>query len=414
MIKYLRSHLGAKLFLSYVAVIGIGALMLVLATRLTLPSAFDRHLGSSTQQIAMQATATAAAEAGEAPPERGNGFGAGGANTGENAGSGGGANRYGDVVGGGYGQELFQDFVASFNEALIYAGIAALFIGVLVSWFFSRGIIAPVQAMTVASHRIAEGKYEERVEKSRSDELGQLAHSFNQMAEKLEQIEEMRRQLIGDVSHELRTPLTAIKGSMEGLMDGILPANDETYSVVHEEAGRLSRLVDDLQELSRVEAGAYPLQAGPVELSRVVDTVVKRLSYAFDGKGVALVPNLVADLPQVLADEDRLIQVLTNLLGNALRHTPAEGQVTINAARHENTVLVSVKDSGIGIAPEHLEHIFTRFYRVDKSRSRQQGGGSGIGLTVSKHLVEAMGGDIWVESDGLNKGAIFSFRLKIA
>jgi hypothetical protein len=114
--KYLRSHLGAKLFLSYVAVIGIGALMLVLATRLTLPSAFDRHLGSSTQQIAMQATATAAAEAGEAPPERGNGFGAGGANTGENAGSGGGANRYGDVVGGGYGQELFQDFVASFKE----------------------------------------------------------------------------------------------------------------------------------------------------------------------------------------------------------------------------------------------------------------------------------------------------------
>lgn len=410
MIKYLRSHLGGKLFLSYVAVIGIGALILVLATRLTLPRAFDRHLGSSQQQVAMQATATAAAEAGLEPPQHGNGFGGTGSGTGS---TGGGAIRYGET-GVGYGQELFEDFVTSFNEALIYAGLAALVIGLLVSWLFSRSIIAPVQAMTIASHRIAEGKYEERVDKERADELGQLARSFNQMAENLEQVENMRRQLIGDVSHELRTPLTAIKGSMEGLMDGVFPATDETYKMVHREAGRLSRLVDDLQELSRVEAGAYPLQVRPVELPLVVDAALKRLSFQFDEKGVALTPNLSANLPQILADEDRLLQILTNLLGNALRHTSANGQVTINAEKKNDFVVISVSDTGIGISPEHLEHIFTRFYRVDKSRSRQNGGGSGIGLTVSKHLVEAQGGEIWVESEGVEKGAVFSFTAKIA
>ncbi len=404
MIAYLRSHLGIKLFLSYVAVIGIGALILLLATQLALPSAFERHLGSAEQKARMQATATAAAEAGKSF-SHGNGAGAGnsagmGAHLGE--------------TNAGYGQELFEDFVASFNEALIYAGIAALMIGVLVSWFFSRSIIAPVQAMTVASHRIADGKYEERVEKERLDELGQLAESFNQMAEKLEQVEARRRQLIGDVSHELRTPLTAIKGSMEGLMDGILSASDETYQVVHQEAGRLSRLVDDLQELSRVEAGSYSMDVRAVQLPTVVETVIRRLSYEFDGKGVALIPNLVANLQPVLADEDRLIQVFTNLLGNALRHTPKSGQVSINAAQKGGFVEISVKDTGIGIPPEHLKHIFTRFYRVDKSRSRQQGGGSGIGLTVSKYLVEAMGGEIWVESEGIGKGASFYFTLPIA
>ena len=410
MIKYLRTHLGARLFLSYVAVIGIGALILVLATRLTLPSAFDRHLGSS-QQVAMQATATAAAAAGEEMPQhQPSGGGSGNGNGFGNAG----VNASGTGAGGGYAQELFDEFVASFNEALIYAGIAALFIGVLVSWFFSRGIIAPVQAMTVATQRIAEGKYEERVDKARTDELGQLAHSFNQMAEKLAQIEAMRRQLIGDVSHELRTPLTAIKGSMEGLMDGILPAGDETYEVVHKEAERLSRLVDDLQELSRVEAGSYPLQVHSVQIADVVDTVIRRLSHQFDGKGVALAPNLVANLSPVLADEDRLIQVLTNLLANALRHTPRDGQVTVKATQEDTHVVISVVDTGVGISPENLSHIFTRFFRVDKSRSRQQGGGSGIGLTVSKHLVEAMDGEIWADSAGLGEGATFSFSLKVA
>jgi histidine kinase len=233
------------------------------------------------------------------------------------------------------------------------------------------------------------------------------------MAVKLEQVESMRRQLIGDVSHELRTPLTAIKGSMEGLMDGILPANDETYQQIHQEADRLNRLVDDLQELSRVEAGAYELDLRPTQIAPMVETLAKRFRQQFESKRVRLDLNLPADLPPVLADEHRILQVLTNLTGNALQYTSEGGVVTISAARKNGSVLITVSDTGAGITPEHLSHIFDRFYRIDKSRSRAAGGGSGIGLTIAKFLVEAHGGEIFVESKGAGKGSAFSFTLPV-
>ncbi len=181
----------------------------------------------------------------------------------------------------------------------------------------------------------------------------------------------MRRQLIGDVSHELRTPLTAIKGSMEGLMDGVLPASSETYQQIHQEADRLARLVDDLQELSRVEAGAYPLKIQPAQVSTIVQAVVKRFSNQARAKSIELHTDLPADLPSVLADPDRITQVLTNLVDNAVQYTPEGGRVTISAVRLDDKIKVSVKDTGIGIPADQLAHLFTRFYRVDKSRSRQ-------------------------------------------
>ena len=275
-------------------------------------------------------------------------------------------------------------------------------------------MLAPVRVLTSASQRIADGHYGERVKSTGSDELGQLAHSFNQMAEKLEQVESMRRQLIGDVSHELRTPLTAIKGSMEGLMDGVLPASEETYQQIHQEADRLARLVDDLQELSRVEAGAYALDTQPVAVSTLVQTTIKRFAMQAQAKGIELRPELPADLPLVLADQDRITQVLTNLVGNALQYTPQGGQVIIRAIRKGHETWISVIDTGVGILPEHLSHLFTRFYRVDKSRSRQSGGGSGIGLTIARALVEAHGGRIRAESAGEGQGSTFTFTLKIA
>jgi histidine kinase len=271
-----------------------------------------------------------------------------------------------------------------------------------------------VRVLTDASRRIAEGHFGERVESAGSDELGQLAHSFNQMAEKLELVEAMRRQLIGDVSHELRTPLTAIKGSMEGLMDGVLPASADTYQQIHQEADRLAHLVDDLQELSRVEAGAYPLEIRPVAISTLVETALKRFAVQAQTKRIELRLDLPTDLPLVLADQDRITQVLTNLVGNALQYTPIGGQVTILSRRHQDEVHISVVDTGIGIPAEHLPHLFTRFYRVDKSRSRQAGGGSGIGLTIARHLVEAHGGRIWAESEGEGRGSTFTFSLRVA
>jgi len=233
------------------------------------------------------------------------------------------------------------------------------------------------------------------------------------MAEKLHQTESMRRQLIGDVSHELRTPLTSIKGSLEGLLDGVLPPTPETYQNIYREADRLQRLVADLQELSRVEAGAIPLELHPINISQQIETIFRQMRAQFDDKGVDLKIELAPEMPFVMADNDRVSQILINLLGNALQYTPENGQVVVTAKPTGKEIQIRITDSGIGIPIEHLPHVFTRFYRVDKSRSRA-GGGSGIGLTITKHLVEAHGGHIKVESEGTGKGSSFSFTLPIA
>jgi len=380
MIAFFRSRLGVKLFLSYLVVILVGAVVLGLATRLTVPEAFNRHMGL-------------------------------GQGAGQGAGQG---MMQGNGTGNGMMSDLFINFQASFNEAMLLALLAAGAVAILVSLLLSRGVVAPVRVLTSASRRIASGHYGERVQASGSDELGHLAHSFNQMAEKLEQVEAMRRQLIGNVSHELRTPLTAIKGSMEGLMDGVLPATPETYQQIYQEADRLAHLVDDLQELSRVEAGAYPLDLRPVAVQMLVQTTLKRFAVQAQAKRIELRSNLPTDLPPVLADQDRITQVMTNLVGNALQYTPEGGYVTILSTRHGDEINISVTDTGIGIPAEHIPHLFTRFYRVDKSRSRQAGGGSGIGLTIARHLVEAHGGRIWADSDGEGEGSTFTFTLKVA
>jgi len=376
MIAFFRRHLGAKLFLSYLGVILAGAIVLGLATRFTVPEAFYRHMamGAGMGQGMMQ---------------------------GNNAGA--------TMM-----SPLFQNFQASFNEALLLALLASGAVGILVSLALSRSLVAPIRALTAASRRIADGQYADRVHNIGADELGQLANSFNRMAEKLEQVETMRRQLIGDVSHELRTPLTAIKGSMEGLMDGLLPATAETYQEIHQEADRLSRLVDDLQELSRVEAGAYRLEILPTGLPALVHSTVKRLTSQAQAKHIKLHADLPDELSLVQADAARITQVLTNLVANAIQYTPDGGEVTVSAEQNGNEVIVHVTDTGIGIPPEHIPHLFTRFYRVDKSRSRQSGGGSGIGLTIARYLVEAHGGKIWAESEGAGKGSRFSFSIRVA
>ncbi len=377
--NYIRSRLVFKLFASYFLVIVIGMGSIWVATRFTAPRAYQRHLSAMEQNM------------------RGQGMGQG----------------LGMGQGGGMMAQYYQEFQTSFNESLILAVVIASLVALLASVFISRGVVAPIHRMTQASERIAEGRYDERVQVHQSDELGQLARSFNQMAERLEQVETMRRQLIGDVAHELRTPLTAIKGSAEGLMDGVLPASDETYQQIHKEAERLNHLVDDLQELSRVESRAIALDIRPVDSALVIGTVVKRLQNQFDAKRVSLSVDLPPEPVFFLADEGRAVQVLTNLVGNALRHTPENGVVSISAAREKNEVKISVRDTGEGIEAGHLPRIFDRFYRADKSRSRARGG-SGIGLTIAKHLVEAMGGKIAAQSEGKNKGSVFTFTLPAA
>lgn len=379
----MKVNLGVRLFISHILVIAVAMTVLVLVTQFALPSAYGRHLGIMEGAI---------------PSETGLGMGSG--------------HTPGQGDPGRTG--LFASFRTSFNEALFIAGFIAMVLALIVSMVISRRLAKPIHAMTVASQRISEGHYNERVPPGGGDELGNLAGSFNRMAEKLEQTETMRRQLIGDVSHELRTPLTTIQGSMEGLIDGILPANTDTYEQIHREAGRLTRLVDDLQELSRVEAGGFSLEFKPVSIKAIVDSTYARYSPQFTDKEVKLINLLPDNLPAIMADEDRVEQVLLNLIGNGLQHTPRGGEVTISAEVQDRELFISVADTGIGIPAKHLPHIFDRFYRVDPSRSRQKGGGSGIGLTIALRLVEAHGGHIWAESAGENCGSTFTFTLPLA
>jgi len=382
MFAYIRSRIGLKLLLSYIAIILVCVGVLSLSVNLAIPEVFSRHLmgmlgGDSMMGQMMQP---------------GNS----------------------QMMGG-----LFNSFRSAVREAFVVAVLAAGVVAVLVSVLFTRQVVAPVQAMQFASIRIAEGSYSERVSVPAGqasvhlDELGKLAQSFNRMAEKLESTELMRRELIGDISHELRTPLAAIKGSLEAMMDGVLPADIETYDLIHREVERLERLVNDLQELSRVEAGMYELDLQPCKVDTLVYSAISILERQFVEKGVRLENEVVDGNLRVLADEQRIRQILLNLLGNALQYTPSGGEVRVAVSSNGKEVLFSISDTGVGIAKEHIGHIFDRFYRVDKSRSRA-GGGSGIGLTITRYLVEAQGGRIWAESPGEGSGSRFIFSLPLA
>jgi len=299
------------------------------------------------------------------------------------------------------------------TASLLVASAAAVLAAAAISFFTSQRIVAPVLRMAQASQRISQGHYAERVQTEGQDELAELGKAFNQMASSLEEVERRRLALIGDVAHELRTPLSTFEGYAEGLLDGVVQPSPETFALIHSEARRLRRLVDDLQELSRVEARQISLQLRPVEPRRLVEAATARLRPQFEDKHLSLAVVLPETLPAVQADEDRAIQVITNLLGNALRYTAAGGTVSLAVRAKRDEVEFAIKDTGIGIAAEHLPHVFERFYRADRSRSRSAGG-SGIGLTIAKHLVEAQGGTITAKSDGPGKGAEFTFTLPIS
>lgn len=380
MIKQLRRHLGWKLFLSYLAVVLLGAAVLMVAMEFTLPRAFENHLQA--MEVALLSVGA-----------------------------------HGMMGSGHLAGDLVVNFRTAVTEATLIALSAASLIALALSAVMARRIVRPVRQIMEASRDIAQGNYGRAVPLpvrplADLDEIGQLAHSFNQMAGQLAESDALRRQLIGDVSHELSTPLTVIRGSMEGLIDGVLPPDEVTFQQIQQEAARLQRLVADLQELSRVEAGAYDLQRQPLDMGALVQDVTQRLRRQFDDKGVNLRVQRPSGLLLIEADSDRIAQVLMNLIGNALQYTPSGGEVVVTAVRQHNAVLITVTDTGEGIPAEHLPHLFTRFYRVDKSRARASGG-SGIGLTIARHLVEAHGGRIWAESEGLGCGSQFSFVLPI-
>jgi histidine kinase len=232
------------------------------------------------------------------------------------------------------------------------------------------------------------------------------------MASQLEQVQEQRQKWLSDVAHELRTPLTVIKGSMEGLMDGVLEPDVETLERVYRQADRLERLVNDLQELNRIEEGVLELNPRPVNLNRALMDVIQTMRINYLNREVTLEEQIPSEEMWVIVDEDRLQQVMMNLLGNALRYTSSGGKVTVALRLQEPFAEVRVIDDGAGIPAEHLPHVFDRFYRVAESRSRQEGG-SGLGLAIVKRLIEAQGGQVWVDSPGLGQGTTFGFILPL-
>ncbi|MDE3077110.1 MAG: HAMP domain-containing protein [Chloroflexota bacterium] len=374
--------LGFKLFLSYVVVIIVGIGTLVLTAGAFSPTFFAAHMGQmgpGGMAGMMGLSAAAQAEQHLAALDH----------------------------------TLNDAFRAALLQGLLVAGTAALAAALMVSGFVSHRIVQPVRRLAAASDRLARGHYAERVPVGGGDELDELANSFNEMAGALEGTEHRRLELIGDVAHELRTPVATLQGNLEGLLDGVVEPSERTWAKLQDEVGRLRRLIDDLQELSRAEARQIPLHLQPVSPQGIAHAAVERLTGQFEEKGLEFSVDAPAGLPAVLADRDRAIQVLTNLLTNALRYTPAPGSVRLTVERSGESVQFRVADSGVGISAEDLPHVFERFYRVDKSRSRMLGG-SGIGLTIAGALVQAMGGRIWAESSGHGRGSTFGFTLPVA
>lgn len=305
---------------------------------------------------------------------------------------------------------LLASFRRAVNQSLLLAGVAAAAVALVTSALLMRQILRPLGAIALSSRRIADGRYDERVTVPVSDELATVARSFNQMAESLEHVEQQRVALIGNVAHELRTPLTGIEGYLEGLIDGVFAPGPDTLGEMQHEVRRMRRLVDDLQTLSHVEAGQVSLRLADVDLEAVARRVVGQLrpQATTSCLEVEVAPGSAPLL--VRADPDRVAQILLNLVGNAVRYTPEGGCITVRLEAAQDAARAAVIDTGVGIAPADLPLIFERFYRVDRSRARSSGG-SGIGLTIARHLAWAMGGELDAASDGPGRGSTFTLTL---
>ena len=292
---------------------------------------------------------------------------------------------------------------------LTQATLGAVVLALLLSLLLSRALTRPIRELTLASQSLAAGNLGQQVPVRSQDELGNLARAFNHMSSELARGRLLRRQMTADIAHELRTPLSLILGHAEALSEGVLPPTPEALGTIHDEAQRLSRLVEDLRTLSLSDAGELSLHLASQAAGELLERAAAWHRAEAASRGIALAVEVQPDLPPVCGDVDRLAQVLHNLLSNALRHTPEGGRIALSAQAEGEGVRLAVADTGSGIAPEDLPRVFDRFYRSDASRQRQSGG-SGLGLAIAKSLVEAHGGRIWAESE-LGRGATFCLTL---
>jgi signal transduction histidine kinase len=285
--------------------------------------------------------------------------------------------------------------------------------GIVFGIVMSRALAAPLNNLAEAARAIGAHHLSKRVEEQGSDELVAVARAFNDMAADLEQGEQLRRNLLADVAHELRTPIAVLQANLRAILDEVYPLDQTEIAQLYEQTRYLSHLVDDLHLLAQAEARQLPLHRQETDLTQLVKTTVDLFRPTAEAKEVSLQTQLPANSPTLQIDAARITQVLQNLLANALRHTPANGTITVSIQPGPETISLCIADTGDGIPPEHLPHIFDRFYRTDSARSRDRGG-AGLGLAIARAIVEAHGGQIKATSQGMpGQGSQFTVSLPV-
>ncbi|MGA7757402.1 MAG: ATP-binding protein [Ilumatobacteraceae bacterium] len=368
----LPRRLRTRLFLSYVVVVAAGALSMVVVGTVVTRTVYERNIG---------------------------GFGLG-----RGLGR---ANQVSET-------QLRSALDESLLPALLIGVGAALVTAAIVATFVGSRLLRPIDELRTATRRMAAGDYAVKVPVPTETELASLANDVNELGEHLATTEQRRTQLLGEVTHELRTPITVIRGQTEGLIDGVVSPSPEVFAAIADEASRLQRMVDDLTLLSRADEGTLEIELADLDLSAVAVAAAERLRPQFDFADVALVIEADTVSLPIRGDRDRLTQVLSNLLGNALGHTPSSGVVTLRTGQDHSVAFVDVVDTGPGIPSDDLERIFERFYRRPddgEAVSRPIRAGRGIGLTIARSLARAQGGDVVASSPGSGRGA--TFRLTI-
>lgn len=354
------SRLGTRLFVSYAAVAAAGAVVLLVTIRMLVPRLFDDRMGA--------------------------GFGPGG---------------------NGRGPAMHDALVASLDRALVIALLASLAAAAVIAAVVAQRLLRPIERVRAATRRLAAGHYDEEIDRPAEAELAALADDVNALAHALAETEQRRAELVSDVAHELRTPLTTIRGYAEGMLDGVVPPDTDVLTSVLTEVDRLQRLAGDLSTLSHAGEGRLVLADAPVELRDVAVTVVESFRPRALDQHIDL--QLIGAGATVHGDRDRLIQVLTNLMANALTYTPPHGRVTVDVAGHGPSAIVTVADTGVGLAAAEVERVFERFYRV--AGVDRPPGGSGIGLAIARAIARAHGGDLSAASPGPGRGTTFTLRL---
>lgn len=308
------------------------------------------------------------------------------------------------------GRPPARDFISGIPRLLLVGILGIGFIGVVGGVVVSRIMATPITQLAGAAKIIGQGDFSHRVALKGSEEIQALAASFNQMAADLEQAEATRRNLMADVSHELRTPLTVLEGNLRAALDHVYELDDEELANLYSQTHHLIRLVNDLHELTLAEAHRLPLNIRSIDIAQLVEETLAIFEPLAEEKGVTLKYELPREKIKASVDDARMRQVLHNLVSNALRHTPADGQINVTVDSLTQALRIRIADSGEGIEPDLVPHIFDRFYRTDRSRSRDTGG-TGLGLAIVKAIVEAHGGTITASSAGLGSGSQFSILL---